>query len=519
MAILHISGAPRSVAARSQRAVLPRLLAAEAASHRYCERTFCAGPACTSVPKRAEGLEGFRRQELVFLLDRVSQARVCDVHVWDAYANRALPEVASCRPEELCSILRSFSRVGFGKRSLLNAVSRRLRSMSRKLRPELLVEAIDHLRKLRHLDGPLLLALLRPKLTSTLEKEDAEKQKLSDAVLPSLLKFQTVDLPRVLYAFARSAVRDEPKLCEVGRALRMRAQSTVLVDDEQAAGEITPNVIATSIFSLALLDCSAGGTAGELASSAVARRLADFSRRELVNLAFSLVLLDLPRAEMLSFILERLSRQSRQLQPTEMHALRIVEHCFHFPEAFCPAMRSDVANNGAAQSRSRAALDRIAKAGEGALVPYVLTSSKLQRHLERFFDKLNVPHKAEESAGPYHLDFALPQRVAVEVDGFKHFYAFSRRFTAKSALKLRILKAMGWRVVSLPHFEWLPRNERDRLTYLATQIEAAAGAPLAVMRQPEAGQRTPWLRGQRGVAPLAARAPPARGQFSKGVRR
>merc|ERR1712070_612568 len=118
--------------------------------------------------------------------------------------------------------------------------------------------------------------------------------------------------------------------------------------------------------------------------------------------------------------------------------------------------------------------------------PHYLTSSKLQRHFEKFFDQLHLPRKAEEPAGPYHLDFALPQQVAVEVDGFKHFYAFSQRLTAKSVLKARVLRAMGWKVVSLPHFEWLPKSESERLAYLAKQIETASGLPLAAIRRPEA---------------------------------
>lgn len=278
---------------------------------------------------------------------------------------------------------------------------------------------------------------------------------------------------------------------------------------------ITPTAVSTAFFSLALLDCGVDGTASQLAASAIPRRLADFSTRELVHLAFALVVFDLPHAELLSFILQRISRRAQSLQPNEAHALGIVEHCVRLPEALCPETRADFSANEAARVRSTQALQQIIETCKDVVAPHFLTSSKLQKHLEKFFDQLQLPRKAEEPAGPYHLDFALPQQVAVEVDGFKHFYAYSRRHTAKSALKLRVLRALGWKVVSLPHFEWLPKNGEERLSYLAAQIEHISGVPLATIRKPQAGLRAPWLNHRN----LLSNRPPACGQFQRGGRR
>ncbi len=49
-------------------------------------------------------------------------------------------------------------------------------------------------------------------------------------------------------------------------------------------------------------------------------------------------------------------------------------------------------------------------------------------------------------------------QVAIEIDGITHFYVLSRRLKAQSALKYRILSALGWKVVSIPYFEWKKRN-------------------------------------------------------------
>ena len=59
----------------------------------------------------------------------------------------------------------------------------------------------------------------------------------------------------------------------------------------------------------------------------------------------------------------------------------------------------------------------------------------------------------------YSLDLALPSsRVAIEVDGPSHFLLPDGRGERKpnghTLLKRRLLKAAGWRVISVPFFEW-----------------------------------------------------------------
>jgi len=72
----------------------------------------------------------------------------------------------------------------------------------------------------------------------------------------------------------------------------------------------------------------------------------------------------------------------------------------------------------------------------------------------------------------YWLDVALPSsRVAVEVDGPSHFLLPDGRGVRKpngpTPLKRRLLAAAGWRVISVPFYEWggfATANERH--TYL-----------------------------------------------------
>ena len=178
-------------------------------------------------------------------------------------------------------ILRALCRVNFPKRSLLNAITRRLRDDAESLQPRKVAQVLSDLRRLGHLDGPLLLTLLgRKRLEERLDT------------------FSTFDLPLLLVAFARSSLRDEARVRAVGDALRLRSCT-----------ELTASVVATSFYALALLDCGTDGTASNLVSSVLPRCLMSASQHELVNIAFGIVILDLPAGELLSFVLERIARQ------------------------------------------------------------------------------------------------------------------------------------------------------------------------------------------------------------------
>ena len=65
----------------------------------------------------------------------------------------------------------------------------------------------------------------------------------------------------------------------------------------------------------------------------------------------------------------------------------------------------------------------------------------------------------EEVATPhgYSIDLVVEaggRRVAVEVDGPSHFLGTSRMATGATKLKRRQLEAFGWRLLSVPYWEW-----------------------------------------------------------------
>jgi len=101
--------------------------------------------------------------------------------------------------------------------------------------------------------------------------------------------------------------------------------------------------------------------------------------------------------------------------------------------------------------------------------------------------------------GVYHLDIVLsnPEAgcIAIEVDGPSHFVHLSRqgragkylKFNAETRLKRRLLKRLGWKVVSLPYTRWkssgrLKQQHLQHQQELLASLLADAGVDVAVSK-------------------------------------
>lgn len=72
-------------------------------------------------------------------------------------------------------------------------------------------------------------------------------------------------------------------------------------------------------------------------------------------------------------------------------------------------------------------------------------------------DELGVEHEMEAltADGLFSIDIAMrTERVALEVDGPSHFLRGTLAPTGPTLARDRLLAARGWRVISLPYFEW-----------------------------------------------------------------
>ena len=108
-------------------------------------------------------------------------------------------------------------------------------------------------------------------------------------------------------------------------------------------------------------------------------------------------------------------------------------------------------------------------------------ASQLQRAVGYTLASLRPGFEEEviELRTSYSLDLALQSlRVAVEVDGPSHFVQDARGAhwpNGPTLLKQRLLRAAGWRLVSVPFFEWnrLEGREAQR-DYLQRKLDEVA---------------------------------------------
>ncbi len=87
-----------------------------------------------------------------------------------------------------------------------------------------------------------------------------------------------------------------------------------------------------------------------------------------------------------------------------------------------------------------------------------VTVSNGQREVGESLHRLGIPHELEyiTADGLFSIDVAVvDRRVALEFDGPSHFTTHTTlEPLGRTRLRDRLLSAMGWRVVSIPFFEW-----------------------------------------------------------------
>jgi hypothetical protein len=94
-----------------------------------------------------------------------------------------------------------------------------------------------------------------------------------------------------------------------------------------------------------------------------------------------------------------------------------------------------------------------------------VTVSNGQREVGESLRRLGISHDLEyiTADGLFSIDLAIvDRRIALEFDGPSHFTTNTLEPLGHTRLRDRLLSAMGWRVVSVPFFEWdrLQRTEQ-----------------------------------------------------------
>lgn len=111
---------------------------------------------------------------------------------------------------------------------------------------------------------------------------------------------------------------------------------------------------------------------------------------------------------------------------------------------------------------------------------YMQNSSRLHRHISKWFHTVGLHHRNEVFLGPFMLDIVIGKKVVVEVDGPSHFYRDTNSRTVASLLKDKIIRAMGFHLKHLPYQEWQQCGTAEKKElYCATfwrDVLTAAGA-------------------------------------------
>ncbi|CAK9037990.1 unnamed protein product [Durusdinium trenchii] len=90
------------------------------------------------------------------------------------------------------------------------------------------------------------------------------------------------------------------------------------------------------------------------------------------------------------------------------------------------------------------------------------------RKLSHCLTKLKIGHIVMAERGPFTFDLVERDRkVVYECNHFDRFYANSTEKIASASLQERIVKAMGYRVVQVPHWQWNRiKHRRQRMEYI-----------------------------------------------------
>jgi hypothetical protein len=92
------------------------------------------------------------------------------------------------------------------------------------------------------------------------------------------------------------------------------------------------------------------------------------------------------------------------------------------------------------------------------------TESRSQNGLAAVVELLGLTYEVEHltEGGYFSIDIALPnQRIALEFDGPSHFTkGGANTKSAKTELRDLLPQKRGWRVMSVPYFEWIELSKK-----------------------------------------------------------
>eukprot|EP00808_Paulinella_micropora_P004254 g28656.t1 len=205
--------------------------------------------------------------------------------------------------------------------------------------------------------------------------------------------------------------------------------------------------IANTLHAFAKLDHQPGEAVLRTLCGEALKKADSFDAQAIANTLHACVVLDRVDPALFSRLLAQLFKSRVMLNPLEMRQL----HYVHL------SLRWEHPSMGLALPASLA---------DACKLSLRASQSKVQ----------GVPHDNEKNASGLCQDICLNEhKLVIEVDGPTHFVtatlASSRPiYNSITLCKQRLLRAMGWRVVSVPFFEWGALGPSERGSYMRQKL-------------------------------------------------
>ncbi|GFE55609.1 RAP, putative [Babesia ovis] len=394
-----------------------------------------------------ESLNQLSFRELLFAAENLAKTRVNDRNLWSKLCDRLRPEIKGNDINQVLRILHALAKVSYKKVgnleynivttiqiSFMNAVERIVLLRHADADPRAVTQYFIDATRLEHIEPNTFQAVIR-------------------ARVGDLRDFSAFDLCFLLHVAAKLRLADNIIVQAVSREIVDNGDKYETVCRDKA-------LVAMLVRSLAMLQCR-NTLFHKIVYSRIPECVDEFSPQEKSNVIFALVVALQDQEytteinHIFALLLDTVVDKLQELGNIEVNQLCI--SLFHLREKLVPF-----------DKRYQALLDDIM----GLNLKFKPSTSKMQYKIAPLLDDLKLQHKSEQRVGPYVMDYVIPKlNVAVEVNGYSHFYHQSTEFNAITRLKYKIVNSLGWKVLSVNYFDWKNRSRQSKLEYLAGQLQ------------------------------------------------
>eukprot|EP00808_Paulinella_micropora_P029769 g50910.t1 len=215
--------------------------------------------------------------------------------------------------------------------------------------------------------------------------------------------------------------------------------------------------IANTLNALVKLDHNPGEQVLRRLCAEALKKAESFTAQGIANTLYACIVLNRVDPSLFSRLISRLPEK---LDPKELNQLHYVQL----------SLRSEHSSLGLSLPAPLPA------ACKSSMMQETVHSSELHKEVSKVLRKENVPHVNEDTSSGLWVDIGMAEhRVVIEVDGPTHFVAGSveskrPKYNLTTLYKHRLLRAMGWRVVSVPFYEWQDRRPEERALNLRQKL-------------------------------------------------